>query len=86
MAALALNTWTHLALTYDGTTLCLYVNGVQVFSLARTGNLTASAHPLEIGGDSILGQYFQGAIDEVRIYNQALSLSEIQADMVTPIQ
>jgi hypothetical protein len=85
-AALAVNTWTHLALTYDGVTLCLYVNGVQVSSLARTGNLATSAHPLEIGGDSILGQYFQGTIDEVRIYNQALSLSEIHADMVTPIQ
>ena len=85
-AALAVNTWTHLALTYDGATLCLYVNGVQVSSLARTGNLATSAHPLEIGGDSIFGQYFQGTIDEVRIYNQALSLSEIHADMVTPIQ
>jgi hypothetical protein len=85
-AALAVNTWTHLALIYDGVTLRLYVNGVQVASRAQTGNLATSANPLQIGGDSIFGQYFQGTIDEVRIYNQALSLSEIQTDMGTPIK
>ncbi len=85
-APLAVNTWTHLALTYDGATLRLYVNGVQVASQAQTGNLVTSANPLQIGGDSIFGQYFQGTIDEVRIYNQALSPSEIQTDMGTPIQ
>ena len=81
-----MNTWTHLAVTYDGATLRLYVNGVQVSSKAQTGNLVTSTHPLQIGGDSIYGQYFQGTIDEVRIYNQALSPSEIQADMITPIK
>jgi len=85
-APLAVNTWMHLALTYDGATLRLYVNGVQVASQAQTGNLMTSANPLQIGGDSLFGQYFQGTIDEVRIYNQALSPSEIQADMGTPIQ
>ncbi len=84
-APLAVNTWTHLALTYNGATLRLYVNGVQVASQAQTGNLVTSANPLQIGGDSIFGQYFQGTIDEVRIYNQALSPSEIQADMQTPV-
>jgi hypothetical protein len=85
-APLAVSSWTHLALTYDGATLRLYVNGVQVASQAQTGSLVTSANPLQIGGDSIFGQYFQGTIDEVRIYNQALSPSEIQADMGTPIQ
>jgi hypothetical protein len=84
-AALPTNTWTHLAVTYDGAALRLYVNGVQVASLAQTGHLVTSANPLQIGGDSLYGQYFQGTIDEVRIYNQALSASEIQADMGTPL-
>jgi len=84
-AALAVNTWTHLAVTYDGATLRLYVNGVQVSSQAQTGNLVTSTNPLQIGGDSIYGHYFQGTIDEVRIYNQALSPSEIQADMQMPV-
>src|SRR5262249_48823461 len=83
--ALPLYTWRHLALTYDGATLRLYVNGVQVSSLARTGSLPTSTNPLQIGGDSIYGQYFKGKIDEIRVYNRALSASEIQADRSTPI-
>jgi Concanavalin A-like lectin/glucanases superfamily len=36
-------------------------------------------------GDSIYGQYFQGKLDEIRVYNRALSAAEIQSDMNTPI-
>ena len=68
-AALAVNTWTHLAVTYNGATLSLYVNGVLASSQARTGNIATSTNPLSIGGDSIYGQYFQGRIDDVRVYN-----------------
>src|SRR5437660_1178172 len=84
-AALAVNTWTHLATTYDGSTLRLYVNGVQVSSQARTGNLATSTSALQIGGDSTYGQYFTGTIDEVRIYNRALSQAEIQSDMAVGV-
>jgi chitodextrinase len=83
--ALSVNTWSYLALTYDGANLRLYVNGTQVASQARTGNLAPSTNPLQIGGDSIYGQYFQGLIDEVRVYKVPLSVSQIQADMITPI-
>src|SRR5438309_1859832 len=84
-AALAANTWTHLATTFDGATLRLYVNGVQASSRAMTGTLPTSTNPLQIGGDSLFGQFFQGRIDEVRIYNRALTQAEIQADMATPV-
>jgi hypothetical protein len=40
---------------------------------------------LQIGGDSIWGQYFKGLIDEVRVYNAALTAAQIQTDMTTPI-
>ena len=83
--ALASNTWTHLAETYDGTTVLLYVNGVSAGSLAQTGNIQTSANPLQIGGDNIYGQFFQGAIDEVRVYNVALTPTQIQTDMNTPL-
>src|SRR5206468_3796186 len=43
---LAVNTWTHLAYTYDGAMMRLYVNGILVSSLARTGSLTTSTNPL----------------------------------------
>ena len=83
--ALTANTWAHLAATYDGATVRLYVNGVQVASRAQTGAIATSTNPLQIGGDSIYGQYFAGRIDEVRIYNRALSVAEIQSDMNTPL-
>jgi len=83
--ALGVGTWTHLALTYDGATVRLYVNGTQVSSVAKTGTILTSTNPLQIGGDSIYGQYFAGTIDEVRVYNVALSAAQIQGDMNTPI-
>jgi hypothetical protein len=83
---LPLNTWTHLATTYDGTTLRIFVNGVQVGTRAVSGALFASAGALQIGGNSIWGEYFQGRLDDIRIYNRALSAAEIQADMNAPVQ
>ena len=62
----------------------LFINGSQVASLATTGQIGASTGPLAIGGNSRFGEYFQGRIDEVRIYNRALSVSQIQADMSMP--
>ena len=80
------NTWTHLAATYDGTTQRLYVNGVQVGSRAQTGTLAVSANPLRIGGNTVwANEYFQGLIDEVRIYNRALSQAEIAAVSQEPV-
>ena len=72
-AALPTGTWTHLALTYNGSTLRLYLDGDQVSASAQSGTLASSSAPLEIGGDGIYGQYFQGLIDEVRVYNVARS-------------
>jgi PKD repeat protein len=80
-AQLPLNTWTHLASTYDGAVLRLYVNGSQVGSRSLSGSIRASSYPLRIGGNSVWGEFFAGRIDEVRIYNRALSVAEIQGDM-----
>jgi len=51
-----------------------------------SGALLTSTGALRIGGNSVWGEFFQGSIDEVRIYNWALTQTEIQADMNTPIQ
>jgi hypothetical protein len=83
-SAIAVNTWTHLAQTYDGTTIRLYVNGVLVSSAARTGALETNSSPLSIGGTNAYGEYFQGRIDDVRVYNRALLVSELTTDMNTP--
>ena len=74
------NTWTHLAATYDGSTQKLYVNGVLVGSRSQTGAIALSSGALRIGGNSVWGEYFTGYIDEVRIYNRALSQAEIASD------
>lgn len=79
-STIPLNTWTHLASTYDGTTLKIYVNGVLSSSKTVTGAVQSSSNPLRIGGNTY-SQYFEGLIDEVRIYSRALSQSEIQTDM-----
>ena len=84
-AALPANTWSFLTETYDGATLRLYVNGTQVAATAHAGSIATSTSQLQIGGDSIYGQYFSGLIDEVRIYNTALSAAAIQTDMATPV-
>ena len=58
-------------MTYDGTTLRLYVNGTQVSSTATGGAIPASTGALRIGGNAIWGEYFKGSIDEVRVYRRA---------------
>ena len=81
-----LHRWTHLATTYDGTTLRLYVNATLVSSRAATGSILGTKKPLWIGGNHPYGEYFQGVIDEVRVYDLALSPSELRAEMSTPIR
>jgi hypothetical protein len=80
--ALAANTWAHLAVTYDGATLRLYVNGALAGSKAASGAITATTGALRIGGNNIWSEWFQGLI---RIYNRALSQAEIQTDMSAPL-
>ena len=84
-SALALSTWTHLATTYDGAVLRLYVNGSQVASTNVTGAYPNSAGPLQIGGNRIWPEWFQGQIDDLRVYNRALSTAELQSDMNSPV-
>ena len=81
------NAWTHLASTWDGTTLRLFVNGAQVGTRAVSGTLRTSTGVLRIGGTAVWPEWFAGRIDEVRLYSRALSVAEIQGDMtraVTP--
>ena len=79
------NTWTHLAMTYDGGQERIFVNGTQIASRAQTGAITTSSSPMRIGGNSIWGEYFSGQIDEVRVYSKALTAAQIQTDMNTAL-
>src|SRR5262249_36486869 len=80
------NQWTHLAGTFDGTTMKLYVNGQLASSRSTAAAIDVTTGVLRIGGDSVWsGEYFTGVIDEVRIYNRALAQSEVQGDMNAPV-
>ena len=59
-AALPLNTWTHLAATYDGTTLRLYVNGTQVGSRAVASPLLTSTGVLRLRRQQRVGRVLRG--------------------------
>src|SRR3954470_19192301 len=80
-AALPLNAWSFLTGTYDGTNVRLYLNGTLVATKATSGGITASNSPLRIGGNSVWGEWFNGLIDEVRVYNTALTAAQIRGDM-----
>ena len=84
-AATPIDAWTHLAATYDGAVLRLYVNGVQASTRNLTGAMRTSTGALRIGGNTIWSEWFAGIIDEVRVYNRALTATEIGADMTTPV-
>jgi chitodextrinase len=77
---LSVGVWHHAVLRYDGTTMKLYLDGVEVGSVSKTGTLdTNVSAPVNIGrnpGTPDTG-YINGSVDEVRIYNRALSVAEI---------
>jgi len=75
--SVTVNNWSHIVATYDGTTLSLYRNGSLVGTPATsTGNITNTSKTLTIGVRG--GNYFGGRISSAKIYNRALTASEIQ--------
>jgi hypothetical protein len=84
-SSLPVGAWSYVTGSYDGTTLRLYVDGVLKASKASTGTTKSSTGQLRIGGNTIWGEWFNGALDEIRIYNRALSATEIATDRTTPI-
>jgi hypothetical protein len=63
----------------------MFVNGVEASNKVVGGNIKTSTGALRIGGNSVWGEYFSGLIDEVRVYNRALTAAQIQADMSSPV-
>jgi len=76
----ALDTWYHVVGVYDGVQMKLYVNGALSGSKAVTGPIAENDSPLRIGKQFWWGDYYsywQGLIDEVKIYNRALDAPEV---------
>ena len=84
----AVDAWHHLAITHDDTakTTYLYVDGVLSSCTSATADPIYDEHPLYIGGDvdnGLLGGFWNGAIDELRIFSQARTSAQIWSDMHT---
>jgi photosystem II stability/assembly factor-like uncharacterized protein len=76
----ALNTWQHVVGVYDNTSMKLYYNGVLVDNTTfGYTNTTAASLPINIGADQFgsMSNFFSGSLDDIRIYNRALSDAEI---------
>lgn len=70
--------WNHLVYSYDGNSEKIYWNGIEVGSFLKTGLLHNNTEcGLYLGRTSTVGNYFTGLLDEVRIYNRAISAEEV---------
>ena len=71
------NQWVHIAAVYDGSKMRIYQNGVQVGSMNKTGNITQSNYNVLVGANPNNYSVWNGKIDEVVIYQRALSATEV---------
>ena len=78
--------WEHIAITYDGdlaqsNRFTIYVNGVDVTGSSSSNGVIESIATtnVRIASNELYGEYFDGAIDDLRLYNRLLSSTEIQA-------
>jgi len=79
-SAIDLDVWTHIVGVYDKVNVSIFINGVQEEGDAYTGNVGNNSNDLLFGRDTFSAtRYFNGTIDEVRIFNRAKSASEIKA-------
>jgi RHS repeat-associated protein len=80
-SAIPLGQWTHVVGTYDGSTMRIYLNGVQDNSGAITGTVATISEPTEIGYNSQYGpQSFTGSLDEIRMSSSARSADWIATE------
>ncbi|MGH9339263.1 MAG: LamG domain-containing protein, partial [Acidobacteriota bacterium] len=74
---LSTNTWYHIVVVKNGTNIKLYVNGVERASTTRTAESSTGA--MKVGASKFSTEWFNGTIDQLRIYDSALSAADISA-------
>lgn len=78
-ASISLSNWVHIAATYDGSNIVLYVNGAQQGYGTLPGGYTPAHQPLTIAApNGAPGNYYNGKADDIRLYSRPLSSVEIQ--------
>jgi hypothetical protein len=77
--------WTHVAYTYDGSRIRGYLDGVERLSTPDASSLQPRGNSLRLGVDGAYQQFYNGRVDDLRIYSRALSPTEIQSVMQTPV-
>jgi RHS repeat-associated protein len=86
----ALNVWSHVTTTYDGTIIRMYVNGTQVATFNKTGTLVTTTNPLLIGANAnnatanTAQELFSGVLDDVCVYSRALTAAEVATQNTCP--
>ena len=85
LGTLTVGQWQHVAATYDGSAVTLFVDGNSVGAFAKTGSLLVTPRDVRIGGRDTTspGEFFSGSIDEVRISSTARSADWIRAERDT---
>jgi hypothetical protein len=78
--ALNANTWYHVAATYDGSTMKIYINGVLDASKSQTGSVNSNG-AFNVGYLYNTSRNFNGKVDEVRVWKRALSQTEVSQNM-----
>ena len=81
---ITINTWTHVASTYNGSRLTVWINGQRAGSKAVSGATCSNDEPLAIGAKNapakgLLEAFYDGSLDDVRIYGRALGATRIRA-------
>jgi hypothetical protein len=77
-----LNTWTHVAMVYDGANVHFYKNGVEcsLSAYAKTGTVSVNASSFTIGARPGPSGYYRGLIKNARVYSRALTAVELLAE------
>lgn len=79
VSSLGTDTWYHVAATYDGTTVSIYLNGVLDASQSISGAIATNTLPIVVGNWNGGGRPWSGDIDDVRMYSRSLLAEEVES-------
>ncbi|MCF8368502.1 MAG: LamG domain-containing protein, partial [Bacteroidales bacterium] len=83
---MSINTWYHVAGTYDGSNLKIYVNGILEDTEPHSGTISTASSLINIGGPLGTSRYFDGLVDEVRIWNIARTEDQLRTSIYLELQ